>query len=273
MDEPVFGKPGLNRQQGIACLSTYVQPIETRKYIPNAITGNLIIEDNDIDLTNEVPTKTMAQGVVVVWTTGINAQIQRNTVINCARNSIEAIDNFLGKDGSGMVLIKDNKIVNSVEGVPVPTPGTPNGIVFGWFLDMSGGLDPQRNIKYIIANNAIRTRGKTSAGIVAFSDGVVVVNNAILSEGTEAVPLLVCSSDGYIAYNRIEGAGSRPGVWVRAWKPLKGSKNVFVDNDLNQFKTSAADVVFDKDTCNNSFIGPTCKISDLGSNNSIQMTK
>ncbi len=38
MDEPVFGKPGLNRQQGIACLSNYVQPIETRKYIPNAIT-------------------------------------------------------------------------------------------------------------------------------------------------------------------------------------------------------------------------------------------
>ena len=55
-----------------------------------------------------------------------------------------------------MVLVRDNTIVTSVEGVPVPTPGTPNGIVFGWFLDMSGGLDPQRNIKYLIANNAIR---------------------------------------------------------------------------------------------------------------------
>jgi hypothetical protein len=273
MDEPVFGKPGLNRQQGIACLSNYVQPIETRKYIPNAITGNLIIEDNDIDLTNEVPTKTMSQGVLVIWTTGINAQIQRNTVINCARNSIEAIDNFLGKDGSGMVLIKDNKIVNSVEGIPVPTPATPNGMVVGWFLDISGGLDPQRNIKYVVVNNAIRTRGKTSVGIAAFTDGVVVVNNAIFSEGTEAIPLAVTSSDGYIAYNKMEGVSSMPAVRVRPWKPLKGSKNVFVDNDLKQFKTSAADVVFDKDTCDNLFIGPKCKVSDLGSNNSVQMTK
>lgn len=273
MDVPIFGKLGLNMQQGIICNPGYAQPIQTRNYIPNLFTGNLIIEGNDIDLTNDVPTKTMSQGVLVIWTTGVNAQIQRNTIINCARNSIEAIDNFLGQDGSGMVLIKDNKIVNSVEGVPVPTPGTPNGIVFGWFLDMSGGLDPQRNIKYIIANNAIRTRGKASAGIAAFSDGAVVVNNAILSEGTEAVPLVVCSSDGYIAYNRLEGAGSRPGVWVRPWKPFKGSKNVFVDNDLRQFKSSAADVVFDKDACNNLFIGPSCKVNDLGSNNSIQMTK
>jgi hypothetical protein len=273
VDEPVFGKPGLNRQQGIICYPGFGQPLQTRKYIPDILTGNLIIEDNDIDLTNDVPTKTMAQGVIVLWTTGVNAQIQRNTVINCARNSIEAIDNYLGKDGSGMIIVRDNKIVNSVEGLPVPTPGTPNGIVVGWFLDMSGGLDPQRNIKYIVVNNAIRTRGKTSAGIAAFTDGIIIVNNTLLSEGAEAVPLVVCSSDGYIAYNRIEGAGSRPGVWVRPWKPLKGSKNVFVDNDLNQFKTSTADVVFDKDSCNNLFIGPTCKVSDLGSNNLVQMTK
>ena len=272
-DDPVFGKPGLNRQQGIICSPSFAQPVQSRKYIPNLFTGNLIVEDNEIDLTNDVPTKTMAQGVLVVWTTGINAQIQRNTIINCSRNSIEAIDNSLGKEGSGMVLIKDNKMVTSVEGVPVPTPGTPNGMVFGWFFDMSGGLDPQRNIKYIIANNAIRTRGKASFGIAAFSDGAVVINNAILSEGTEARALVICSSDGYIAYNRMEGASSSPGVVVSPWKPLKGSKNVFVDNDLKQLKTSTVDVVFQKDACNNLFIGPTCKISDLGSNNSIQMTK
>jgi len=272
-DDLVFGKPGLNRQQGIICSPSFAQPVQSRKYIPNLFTGNLIVEDNEIDLTNDVPTKTMAQGVLVVWTTGINAQIQRNTIINCSRNSIEAIDNSLGKEGSGMVLIKDNKMVTSVEGVPVPTPGTPNGMVFGWFFDMSGGLDPQRNIKYIIANNAIRTRGKASFGIAAFSDGAVVINNAILSEGTEARALVICSSDGYIAYNRMEGASSSPGVVVSPWKPLKGSKNVFVDNDLKQLKTSTVDVVFQKDACNNLFIGPTCKISDLGSNNSIQMTK
>jgi len=269
----IFGKPGLNMQQGIICHPGYGQTWETRKYIPDLFTGNLIIEDNDIDLTNEVPTKTMSQGAMVIWTTGINAQIQRNTVINCARNSIETIDNYLGKDGSGMIIIKDNKLVPATEGLPVPSPQTPNGIMAGWFLDLSGSLDPQRNIKYIVANNGIRTRGKTSFGIVVFTDGAVVVNNAIISEGTEALALGVRSSDGYIAFNKIEGASSRPGIHVGTWKPLKGSKNVLIDNDLRQFKSSAADVLFDKDTCNNLYIGPKCKVSDLGSNNSTQMAK
>jgi hypothetical protein len=272
-DEPIMGKSGLNMQQGLLCSPRLAQPKESRKYIPNVFTGNLIIEENDIDLTNAVPTKTIAQGIWVNWTTGVNAQIQRNTVINCSRNSIETIDNFLGTDGSGLIIVKDNKIVTSTEGILVPTPQTPNGIVVGWFLDMSGGLDPQRNIKYIVSNNAIRTRGKTSIGIAVFSDGAIVVNNSISSEGTESVPLRVQSSDGYIAYNKVEGAGSRPGMWVMPWKPFKGSKNVFVDNDLKQFKTSGADAVFDKGSYNNLFIGPSCKVNDLGSNNLIQMTK
>ena len=65
------------------------------------------------------------KGCIVNRTTGINAQIQRNTITNCSRNSIETIDNYLGKDGSGMIIIKDNKIVTSVEGLPVPSPATP----------------------------------------------------------------------------------------------------------------------------------------------------
>jgi hypothetical protein len=272
-DSPIFGKTGLNYQQGIFCGTPYAQPFATRKYIPDAFNGLLTISDNDIDLTNDVPTKTMAQGVMVIWTTGVNAQIQRNTIINCSRNSIETIDNYLGKDGSGMIVIKDNKIVTSIEGLPVPTPATPLGILVGWFLDISGGLDPQRNLKHVVVNNAIRTRGKTSIGIVVFSDGAVVVNNGILSEGTDAFSLFISASDGYIAYNKMEGVSINPAVMVRPWKPLKGSKNVFVDNDLKQFKTSAAEVVFGKDACNNLFVGPTCKVSDLGSSNLIETIK
>jgi hypothetical protein len=176
-------------------------------------------------------------------------------------------------DGNGLIIVKDNKIITASEGITFPTPATPNGIVVGWFFDMSGGLDPQRNIKYIVSNNAIRTRGKTSIGIAVFSDGAIVVNNSIASEGTDSVPLRVSSSDGYIAYNKVEGAGSRPGMWVIPFKPFKGCKNVFVDNDLKQFKTSGADVVFDKGSYNNLFIGHSCKVNNLGSNNLIQMTK
>ncbi len=270
-DFPIFGKTGLNYQHGIFCGTAYVQ--RPPKYIPDTFNGLLTITDNDIDMTNDAPRKTMAQGVMVIWTTGINAQIQRNTIVNCSRNSIETIDNHLGKDGSGTIVIKDNKIVTSIEGLPVPVPNTPHGIVAGWFMDLSGGLDPQRNIKYMVIGNAIRTRGKGSCGIAAFTDGVVVVNNAILSEGTEALPLFVASSDGYIAYNKVEGDSVNPAIMAMPWKPFKASKNVVVDNDLKQFKSSKVDVLFAKDTCNNLFVGPACKVGNLGSNNLIQMAK
>jgi len=269
---PIFGKTGVFFQQGIICGTFLAQP-KGPKYQPGAFTGQFIISDNEIDLYNENPINTMAQGIWVTWATGVNAQIQRNTIVNCSRNSIEILDNHLGQDGSGMIIVKDNKIITAIEGIPVPSPNAPNSIVVGWFMDTSGGLDPRRNIKHVVVNNAIRTRGKTSIGIIALTDGVVIVNNAIVSEGTEASGLSVFSSDGYIAYNRMEGVSSRPAMSVRLLKSLKGSKNVFVDNDLKQFKSSTADLVFEKDSCNNLFIGPSCKVNDLGSNNSIQMTK
>ena len=269
---PVFGKTGVFFQNAIVCGTMFEQPKDP-KYLPGAFTGQLIITDNEMDMYNENPVNTMAQGVFIVWTTGINAQIQRNTIVNCSRNSIEMLDNYLGQDGSGMIIIKDNKIVTATEGAPVPTPNTPNGIIVGWFMDMPSGLNPQRNIKHVVVNNAIRTRGKTSTGISASTDGVVVVNNAIVSEGEDSNPLSILSSDGYLAYNKIEGVSSKPGVLVLPFKPFKGSKNFIIDNDFKQFKTSAAEVVFMKDSCNNLFLGPTCKIGDLGSNNLIQMSK
>jgi len=71
----------------------------------------------------------------------------------------------------------------------------------------------------------------------------------------------------------MEGTSSNPAMMVRPWKPLRGSKNVFVENDLKQFKTSAANVVLSEGSCDNLFIGAECKVSDLGSNNSIRMIK
>jgi hypothetical protein len=269
---PVFGKTGVFAQQAIVCGSLNEQPKEP-KYLPGAFTGPLIITDNQIDMYNENPVNTLAQGVFIVWTTGINAQIQRNTIANCSRNSIEMLDNYLGQDGNGMIIIKDNKIVTATEGISVPTPNTPNGIVVGWFMDMPSGLNPQRNIKHVVVNNAIRIRGKTSGGIAALTDGIVVVNNTILSEGEDSNPLFITSSDGYVGYNKMEGISSKPGVLITPFKPFKGSKNFIIDNDFKQFKTSGAEVVFMKDSCSNLFVGPTCKIADLGSNNIIQMSK
>jgi hypothetical protein len=273
---PIFGKTGLNRQQGIVCTTLYaqhyVQPSKPPKYQPGALTGALIITDNEIDLHNEIPEKTMSQGILVIWTTGVTAQILHNTIYNCSRNSIESLDNYLGEDGSGMILIKDNKIVTAQVGPPVPTPNMPNGILAGWFLDMAGGADPIRNPKYTIVNNSIRARGEASLGIAGFTNGVVIEANSVITESPSALPLFLSSGNGYIAHNKIEDKGSH-GLTVRPWGPLKGSNNVFVGNEFDLFKASVVDVLFEKGANNNLLIGSSGTVNDLGSGNQIEGLK
>ena len=265
---PIFGKEGLNIQQGIICSPRYALPIAPPKYQPGAFTGSLIITDNEIEMFNEEPTKTMAQGVIIIWTTGINAQILRNTVFNCTRNAIEAIDNFQGEDGGGIVVIKDNKIVTPQLGVPVPAPFTPNGVVAGWFLDMTGNEDPKRNIKYIIISNSIRLRGETSFGIAGFADGAVIEANAVVAETPKAGLLFLASGNGYIAHNALGGIGSH-GLIVMPWGPLKARNNVFVGNDFKSFKASVSDVIFRKGANNNLVLGSSGTVDDQGCGNQI----
>lgn len=267
IDEPIFGKSGLNRQQGIVCSSSYVQPKKTRKYQPGSLTGLLTIADNDIDMANEAPTKTLAQGVMVLWTTGVTAQILRNTVLNVSRNSIETLENFLGQDGSGMIVIKDNKIVTPTVGIPVPTPATPDGIVAGWFLDITGGADPVRNSKIIIMDNYIEARGDTSIGIILLSNGgVVASNNIVMKCGPKAIGVFQAGSDGFIANNDIKGSGLCA-ILVRPLKALKGSRNTIALNKLSSFKSSMANVILKGD--NNVVAGDCGKVVSAGKNNQI----
>ncbi len=68
---PYFGKDGIHRQQGIIFYPPYTLPKEYGKYQPGLISGNIIIADNLIDLSNEIPEKTgfLAQGILVVGAT------------------------------------------------------------------------------------------------------------------------------------------------------------------------------------------------------------
>ena len=263
--QPVFGKPGLNLQQGIYISGIYMKPKEPPRRLPGAITGQLTIEGNDIDLTNDAPEKTMAQGVVVFGATGATVRIIGNTVTNCARNSIEALDNSLDKDGNGVIIIKANRIITSPVGPSVPTPDTPNGIVVGWFLDMSGAKDPLRNPKIIVVGNHIETRGETSGGIFLLSDGVVLMSNdIILKGGPKAKGILVFGSNGLIAHNKIAGSGLCTMMTVPV-KVFEGCRNSFVDNDTSAFKASMAHVLLQGD--NNLLVGACGKVVDKGKGN------
>lgn len=255
------------QQQGICISGLYMKPKEPPKLLPGALTGQLTIEGNDIDLTNEAPEKTLAQGVFVLGATGATVKIIGNTVTNCAKNSIEALDNSLDKDGNGVIIIKANRIITSTVGPPVPTPDTPNGIVVGWFLDMSGAKDPSKNPKIIILDNHIETRGDTSGGIFLLSDGVALISNdIILKGGPKAKGIMVLGSNGLITHNKISGSGLCT-MMTASFNVFEGCRTSFVDNDTSAFKASLADVVL-QSRCN-VLIGTCGKVIDQGQGNKI----
>lgn len=120
-------------------------------------------------------TRTVAQGILVGWTTGVDVHIARNRVSNASPNSIEAIQNYQGFAGSGRVRVEGNTITTPSIGLPWPGPATPNGIVAGFPFDPAAAVDLRRNIRYELEKNAIEARGRTSIGVVVSSDGAVAI--------------------------------------------------------------------------------------------------
>ena len=160
--------PKMNFSAGILVGTYWIQPPATKKYQPGAVTGIVTISGNDLDMANDTPEKTLGEGIFVHWATGITLQISGNTVKNCSRNSIEAMDNYLGDDGSGSVVIRDNKVTTAIVGIPFPSPFTPNGICVGWFLDGTGAgaSNPKQNMKHTIAGNNCPGTGRNLYGDV-----------------------------------------------------------------------------------------------------------
>ncbi len=261
----------MNVSVGIMVGTNWIQPPATRKYQPGAVTGIISIVDNDLDMSNDTPAKTFGQGIFVHWATGITLQVSGNTVKNCSRNSIEAMDNYLGDDGSGSVVIKDNKVTTATAGIPFPSPRTPNGILVGWFFDGTGAgaSDPKKNMKHTIANNTVMARGETSQGIWIASNEVIVENNQIITEKQSATPIAVRSAHCQILNNKIEGMGASA-IFIGPSQSLTGSNNKCEGNDLNAFKASVTEVIFDKDSKNNIVVGSSGKAKDLGIDNQIK---
>jgi len=240
----------------------------SEKILPGAVTGLLTFENNEVDLKCNNPKITMGQGAFYLWTWGATIEIKGNTFNNVSRNSIETLDNYSDESGSGRITITDNKIITPSDGCPFPGPTSyANGIVIGWFLDMSGGTDPSRNTKTVIMNNYIETSGELASGIISLGDGTVVLENKIvMGGGSESKGITLLGSNGFVARNKIEGSGA----WAMRTLPLKqlkGSENTFAWNDIKEFKASSTDFM-----ClgnNNTFIGKRCNVVDKGKSSMI----
>jgi hypothetical protein len=237
-------------------------------YQADAVTGILRIEENEIELTNDEPTKTMGQGIFLIHTTGVTGTIARNVISNASRNCIEALDNFRGSNGAGLVVIEDNQLDTAAEGLPMPGPMTPNGIMVGYFLDPAAATDPSRAIAHIILHNTLRTHGRTSWGIGVLLDGALVRNNSIVTEGADSVGIVSTGSKAYIGQNRIEGTGSAA-VRLAPFAAMSASDSELFGNEFERFKSSNADVVLGKGAANNRVAGRNGSIADGGSGNQV----
>jgi len=261
--------PDLQTAQGVL-FGTFAAHADSmkREYVPGALTGTVIVEDNAIDMRVADPLKTLGQGIWGLWTTGIDARIARNRVTNASRNGIEMIDNYRGREGKGAVRIEANTITTPRAGVPAPTPRTPNGIVMGFFLDAVAGADPARNSTYIAEGNVIELNGSTSVGIAVFSDGAEVRKNRISADGRDSQPIVFVGSRGTIAANVVRGTGGSA-MSLTPFREMTASDNRLVGNDMRDFKAAQAQLLFGKGAGNNSCADNAGldKVSDHGSGN------
>ena len=247
-----------------ALLGTYFAHKE--KILPGAVTGNLIFENNKVDLKCKNPEITMGQGAFYFRTWGATIEIKGNIIRNVSRNSIESLDNSLDEEGRGSVLIAENNIVTPAVGIPFPSPETPNGIIVGWFADISGASDPNRNSKITVIRNFVQVNGETSRGIASISNGAAILGNRVeVKGGSKSSGITQVGGNAFIARNKIDGSGA----WALRALPykegLKGSGNTFAWNDVKEFKAYQADFLCVGNK--NTLVGTSCKVADKGKGN------
>ncbi|MCP3887276.1 MAG: right-handed parallel beta-helix repeat-containing protein [Desulfobulbaceae bacterium] len=239
--------------------------VHMEKILPGAVTGRLIFNNNSVDLKCKKPEITMGQGVYSIYTWGAIIEIKGNTFRNVSRNSIETLDNYVGDEGKGNILIADNNIVTPPVGIPFPSPKTPNGIMVGWFLNKSGGSDPALLSKISIVRNYVQANGETSLGIASLADGVSVLGNHVeVGGGAKSIGIFQVGSNGFIARNKIDGSGA----WalnVGPYKVYKGNGNTLAWNDFTDFEGSSGD--FYSGGNKNTFVGAKCSIVNKGEGN------
>ncbi len=234
--QPILGRDGLLLQHGIALGPFLSFPGADPA---NALTGEVKVERNFIDLLGTHPDNTLGQGIFLAWGTGVRASIVENTVLNASRNGIEALDNHPGSQGEGFVLVRSNHVTTPVNGLAFPGLSFPNAIITGWFLDPAGGADPARRMKHVITDNLIRARGQTSMGIAVLTDEAVVANNNITCQGKASRGIVLFGSSATVLGNRIQGSGAAAIAFSTGVKPMLGSRNVVSGNDLTAYRPAS----------------------------------
>ena len=135
------------------------------------------------------PRNTFGEAIFAGFTTGASIVISGNYVTNCSRNQIEVLDNYLGANGQGSVLIEGNTVITPEDGIANASPFCPNGITAGWVFNPPATNDPTKNPKYTISHNYVENKStRQGHGIVVLSDGAVIQKNEIVVTGNSTNP-------------------------------------------------------------------------------------
>jgi hypothetical protein len=238
-------------------------------YAAGVSTGTIILKDNEIDITPANLLKTMGWGIFISWTTGANLIVTHNIISGAGRAGVGSLDNYLGPDGTGKTLIAFNQITTPTEGFYYPTNCAPNGIMAGWYFDMSCTLDTIKNAPVEVSHNKIVTNGKWSNGIIVSHNGAVVNSNDVNLIGGQLPHsrgiASMCPNVRAVA-NTISGTAAI-GFYFFNWGPCASSNGYYVNNNLKDFKALSADLHFIDSASHNIWVGPYDSLIDKGIGN------
>jgi len=157
----------------------------------------------------------------------LDATIRDNTIRNCTRVGIYAIDD------RGAIAIVGNDIACGEFGAQLhEESGWPlnYGMVLfcSWYDDSARG-----DSEFLVAHNRIAVSNPNSGGVVAQIDHSLVYDNEFdLSTPGGFYGIWAYGNDNALVGNRIWGNGL-VGIWLDPWEPISG--NLLTTNDLSGF--------------------------------------
>jgi tRNA A-37 threonylcarbamoyl transferase component Bud32 len=244
----------------IAILRSLELPTPSETGNPEAISGNLSIIDDTIDASGGTPEDHRLG--VTIWGVGqsprheVTVQIAGTVIHNTTSSAI------IVRRASGRVLVNNNSVVTSVDGVE-------SGVV---------AIRLANTAAYVMSSNVIECRWAKCVGIAVFSQysewplahAIVednVVNMApppetVFGDSSAAIEIRGFADSSVVRRNTFRGR-ARAGLVVRGFAGGIPLGNAFIDNRMDDFHPSLADVVVNSGVVGTRLVRPG-KVSDHG---------
>ncbi|WP_353827069.1 hypothetical protein [Agromyces sp. SYSU T0242] len=222
----------------------------------DAVTGDILIADNLIEDVHADNGYGLA-----LFGFSADARIERNEIRGVSTAGILAGVNL------GAVAIVDNDIAPGPPRAPLPYGGG-NGIIIGNSL---GG-------RALVTDNAVECENPYADGILIAAsayygdvqDGAVLTGNRVLMHDSMygAISLVGSVTDTYVGRNRLGGNGAFAFANEPYLLPHEAvASTTFVGNNIAEFDSEVADLLFHENTVENAFFGAVETIIDLGRGN------